>query len=91
MVYYSSKYERFILASVEQEKELGGMIRLMIGFFVSSLARRWMDQFQVAASSITYSVVQGNISHAIKMKLGFSKMRTTLWQTVHPGAHSVKR
>ena len=49
MEFHSSRYERFVLAAVEQQKELGGMVRLMVGFFVSSLSARWMWQFQVVA------------------------------------------
>ena len=47
MEFHSSRYEGFVLAAVEQQKELGGMVRLMVGFFVSSLSARWMWQFQV--------------------------------------------
>ena len=47
IAYYSSNYERFIRATVYQDKELGSLIKLMLGFFVSSLAARYMHQFNV--------------------------------------------
>ena len=47
MSYYCSNYERFILATVYQKKEFVGLIKLMLGFFVSSLAARYMLQFNV--------------------------------------------
>ena len=56
MAYYSRRYERFILATVQQEKDLGGLIKLMLGFFVSSLAARWMHQFQVLQNTFWQKV-----------------------------------
>ena len=42
-----SRYEEFAKMSVNHEQELSGMVRLMVGFFVSQLFRRWWWQFEV--------------------------------------------
>ena len=47
MAYYCSNYERFIRATEFQKKEIGALVKLMLGFFVSSLAARYMHQFNV--------------------------------------------
>ena len=46
-----SFYEQFVLVVEQQTKDLSGMIRLMIGFFVSQLFRRWWYQFQNIANT----------------------------------------
>ena len=42
-----SRYEEFVKMSERHVGELSGMVRLMIGFFVSQLFRRWWWQFEV--------------------------------------------
>ena len=42
-----SRYEEFVKMSEAHAEDLSGMVRLMIGFFVSQLFRRWWWQFQV--------------------------------------------
>ena len=40
-------YEGFVFTVVEQMDSHFQLVRLMVGFFVSSLAGRWISQFKV--------------------------------------------
>ena len=53
---YYSLYEQFVLAVEEQANDLSGMIRLMIGFFVSQVCRRWWWQFQVSTGDRGHAI-----------------------------------
>ena len=44
---HCSRYEEFVRMSEKHVGELSGMVRLMVGFFVSQLFRRWWWQFEV--------------------------------------------
>ena len=45
--FHCSRYEEFVKMSEKHVVELSGIVRLMFGFFVSQLFRRWWWQFEV--------------------------------------------
>ena len=46
-LFYLSYFERIVVAAEQQSLDLSGIIRLMLGFFVTQLVRVWHLQFKV--------------------------------------------
>merc|ERR1719245_2895429 len=64
LTWYRCLYEQFVLAVEEQANDLSGMIRLMIGFFVSQVCRRWWWQFQgIANADYIALMLLGFVNH----------------------------
>ena len=75
-----SRYEEFVKMSEKHVGELSGMVRLMVGFFVSQLFRRWWWQFEVRKYSyVEVVVIQRIIIHERFFK-NFSFLSPANWQ-----------
>ena len=58
------RYELFVMTLEKQTTDYEGTIRLMLGFFVTQIFRRWYDQFQnIANANYISLMLLGFVSH----------------------------